>query len=84
MQLFIRWIMPITFVGIGIAILAGWTLEQLPKGTLLRPLLGMVVVLLGVHRFAASRIERRSVQRRYGGGRNRPWENRNDKTGSST
>ena len=64
---------------IGIAILTGSILDKLPNGTLLRPLLGIVVILLGVHRFVAGRIDASAAQRRrFGGERNRPWEGEDD------
>jgi hypothetical protein len=67
--------LPITFVVIGIAIFAGLFLDAIPSQTGLRPILGMVSVMLGVYRFAASRMPTRpSDRRRFGGQRKRPWE----------
>jgi len=69
-----RWILPIAFVAVGIAILAGWMLPQLQGYSGLRLVLGIVALLLGVHRFLASRTGSRGSRRRFGGGRQRPWE----------
>ena len=74
MKLIVRWIMPVAFVIIGIAIMTGVMLPQLPDGTLLRPVMGIVVILLGVHRFAVSRMSVSPRERRYGGDRPRPWD----------
>jgi hypothetical protein len=75
MQFLTRWILPVAFVAIGIAIFSGWLLSEIPKQTYLRPILGAVAVLLGVHRYVASRVGPRAPQRRrYGGERHRPWE----------
>ena len=69
-----HWILPIALVAVGIAILAGWMFPQLPEPSGLRPVLGIVAVLLGVHRFLASRTTSRANRRRFGGERPRPWE----------
>jgi hypothetical protein len=74
MQVFFRWILPITLVGIGIAIFSGLLLRELPAGSGLRLMLGLICALLGVHRFVASRSVRSPGRRRYGGGFHRPWE----------
>ena len=75
MNLITRWVLPIGFTLIGIAILSGVLLTQLPKNTLLRPVMGIVVILLGVHRFVVSRMKVSPRDRRFGGDRTRPWEN---------
>jgi hypothetical protein len=69
-----HWILPIAFVVVGIAILAGWMFPHLPEPSGLRLILGIVTVLLGVHRFVASRTMSRANRRRFGGERQRPWE----------
>ena len=69
-----RWVLPIVILAIGIAIFSGSILPQIPQRTGLRPLLGAVVVLFAVYRFAASRTPRTSDRRRFGGERSRPWE----------
>jgi hypothetical protein len=74
MKLITQWILPLFFVLIGLAILSGYLITQIPDGTLLRPMMGMIVILLGVHRFVASRMKRAPRDRRFGGDRNRPWE----------
>lgn len=66
--------MPIAFVIIGIAIITGLILPQIPDETLLRPVMGIVVVLIGVHRFVVSRMPVAPQERRYGGDRTRPWD----------
>jgi hypothetical protein len=74
MPILTQWILPIAFVAVGIAILAGRMLPQLPETSGLRITLGVVALLLGVHRFLASRTMSRARRRRFGGERERPWE----------
>jgi hypothetical protein len=74
MAILTRWILPIAFVAVGIAILGDWVLPQLPERSGLRLMVGMVALLLGVHRFLASRTTSRTNRRRFGGERPRPWE----------
>jgi hypothetical protein len=74
MTILMQWILPIAFVAVGIAILAGWMFPQLPAMSGLRLVLGIVALLLGVHRFVASRSVSRESRRRFGGERQRPWE----------
>jgi hypothetical protein len=70
-----RWILPIVIIAVGIAIFTGMILPQIPRETGLRPLLGIVVALFGVYRFAAARMPRPDAERRrFGGERMRPWE----------
>jgi hypothetical protein len=69
-----RWILPIALVGIGIAIFAGWIMPDLPGARGFRPMIAMVVILLGIHRFVASRAVRDEKRRRFGGPGPRPWE----------
>ena len=73
MGILTRWILPVAFVAIGIAIFTGWLLPELPNRYGLRIMLGLVALLLGVHRFVASRTVSAS-RRRYGGQRHQPWE----------
>lgn len=68
-----RWILPVGFFVLGILILMGVLLRELPEGTGLRTLMGIVVVLIGLHRFVASRMTK-VERRRYGGSQARPWE----------
>ncbi|MCB1059134.1 MAG: hypothetical protein KDB65_02790 [Calditrichaeota bacterium] len=68
-----RWILPVAFVVIGVMILTGNLLQQIPQGTGLRTVMGIVVILLGVHRFVVSRAPK-SQERRFGGEHRRPWE----------
>lgn len=75
MRLVYRWLLPVAFIGIGIAVLAGLLLPNLPAGTGIRPMVGIVAILLGVHRFVASRTVAHSSRRVYGGERRKPWEN---------
>ncbi|MCB9366863.1 MAG: hypothetical protein H6508_06785 [Calditrichaeota bacterium] len=70
-----RWILPVSFLIIGILILTGDLLQQLPKETGLRPIMGIVVILLGVHRFVVSRTPK-PLDRRFGGEHRRPWEDK--------
>ena len=74
MQVISRWVLPIAMVAVGIAILSGLLLRELPRDTGLRPILGLVAVLLGAHRFVAARSGIRDDDRRFGGERRRPWE----------
>ncbi|MBU0508984.1 hypothetical protein KKH27_09140 [bacterium] len=74
MQVVFRWLLPVVFVGIGSAIWAGLLFPSIPAGTGLRPILGIVTILMGLHRFVASRYGRPSERRRYGGDRPSPWE----------
>lgn len=74
MQILSRWVLPIAFVGIGSAILLGLLFPTIPAASGLRPMLGIVVILMGVHRFAASRHVKPSDQRPYGGERRKLWE----------
>ncbi len=69
-----HWILPIAMVAVGIAILSDLILTNIPPQTWLRPIIGVVVILLGVHRFVASRMMTPDDRRRFGGGRRRPWE----------
>jgi hypothetical protein len=78
MSLLTRWILPLGFSVLGILILSGVILTEIPQGTGLRTLLGVVVILLGVHRFVASRSVKPRTDRRFGGERNRPWEKRSE------
>jgi len=66
--------MPIAFVIIGVAIITGYMLPQLPNGTFLRPVMGFVVVLLGIHRFVVSRTPAAPRDRQFGGDRPKPWD----------
>ncbi len=70
-----RWILPIGFVILGVLILSGVLLKQIPRETGLRPIMGVVVILLGIHRFVVSRTPR-ADRRSYGGEFGRPWERR--------
>jgi hypothetical protein len=74
MRMLSQWILPIAMGAVGIAIFTGLLLRELPDSTGLRPLLGIVTVLLGVHRFVAARMKRDDGERRFGGGVRRPWE----------
>ncbi|MCC6477395.1 hypothetical protein IT157_10115 [bacterium] len=78
MSILVRWILPLAFLVLGVMILSGAILKELPPNTGLRTLLGVVVILLGVHRFVASRSVKVRHDRRFGGHRNRPWESRNE------
>jgi hypothetical protein len=73
MKLLYQWILPVAFIAIGIAIFTGVMLPNLPSGTGLRLMLGLITVMLGIHRFVASRVKL-SDRRPYGGDRTRPWE----------
>jgi len=68
-----RWILPVGFVVLGVLILSGQILTAIPRETGLRPIMGVVVILLGVHRFVVSRSPK-GDRRRYGGDQSRPWE----------
>lgn len=68
--------MPVAFVAIGIAIMTGAMLPQLPEGTMLRPVMGIVVMLIGIHRFVVSRVRAAPRERPFGGDRPRPWDTR--------
>ena|SRR3989339_1307257 len=74
MKLIIGWIMPIAFVIIGVAIMSGILLTRIPDETLLRPVMGVVVILIGIHRFVVSRMPVKPRERRFGGDRPRPWD----------
>lgn len=74
MQVISRWVLPIAMVAVGIAILSGLILRELPAGLGIRPMLGIITVLLGVHRFVAARSAPPRDKRRFGGERRRPWE----------
>lgn len=74
MQILSRWVLPVAFVGIGSAILFGLLFPAIPASTGLRPILGIVVILMGVHRFVASRSAQPRDRRPYGGERRKPWE----------
>lgn len=78
MSLLTRWILPLGFAVLGILILSGVILTEIPPKTGLRTLLGSVVILLGVHRFVVSRSVKPRADRRFGGERNRPWERRSE------
>ena len=78
MNLLARWMLPLAFAVLGILILGGVILTEIPPKTGLRTLLGVVVILLGVHRFVASRSVKVRHDRRFGGERNRPWEKRSE------
>lgn len=69
-----RWVLPIAMIAIGIAILSGALLTNLPGQTALRVMIGVVAILLGIHRFVAARMARPDDRRRFGGERRRPWE----------
>lgn len=71
-----RWLLPVAFVAIGIAVLTGALLPNLPAGTGIRLMVGIVAVLLGVHRYVASRSVAPRARRPYGGERRNPWEDR--------
>jgi uncharacterized membrane protein YfcA len=73
MQIIMRWVVPIVLLAVGIAIFSGGILKQIPSATGLRPLLGIVVILFAIYRFAAVRTPR-APERRFGGERTRPWE----------
>ncbi len=75
MKLIVKWIMPIAFVTIGLAIMTGNMLPQIPDNTLLRPVMGIVVILIGVHRFVVSRMQVTPRERPFGGDHPRPWDN---------
>ncbi|MBL0060004.1 MAG: hypothetical protein IPP40_00490 [bacterium] len=68
-----RWILPLAFVVLGVLILTGTILRQIPRGTGLRAIMGITVILLGIHRFVVSRTQR-GDRRRFGGTHRRPWE----------
>lgn len=68
-----RWILPAAFAVLGVLILTGTLLKELPKGSGLRPIMGVTVILLGIHRFVVSRTPK-GERRRYGGDYGRPWE----------
>jgi hypothetical protein len=76
MNILTRWLLPISMMGIGIAVLMGAILPDLPGLSSLRVMVGLVAILLGVHRFAAVRLARPQgdSRRRYGGEAPRPWE----------
>jgi hypothetical protein len=75
MQVLSRWVLPIAMVAIGIAILSGYLIPNIPGQSGLRMMMGLVAVLLGVFRFFLSRTAAREPkQRRFGGQRRRPWE----------
>ena len=74
MKMIIGWVMPVSFVVIGIAIMTGILFTKIPDGTLLRPVMGLVVILIGIHRFVVSRKSVSPRERRYGGERPRPWD----------
>ena len=68
-----RWILPLAFVVLGVLILTGTILKQIPRETGLRTIMGVTVILLGIHRFVVSRTPR-GDRRRFGGDHSRPWE----------
>ena len=75
MNLINKWLMPAVFVIAGIALCMGWLQPLLGGSVGLRQILGLVVVLFGLQRFALARIQRDTTgRRRFGGGRHRPWE----------
>lgn len=74
MRVLSQWILPIAMGVIGIAIFTGLILRDLPASTGLRPIIGMVAILLGAHRFVVSRIKQSDEERRFGGSSRRPWE----------
>jgi hypothetical protein len=75
MKIVMQWGLPIVMFAIGIAIFTGGILPQIPSGTGLRALLGLVVMLFAIYRFAAARIPPADHRRRrYGGESPRPWE----------
>lgn len=79
MRILMQWVTPTALIAVGVAVLAGWLLPQLPSGLSLRTILGLVLILFGVHRFVASRYSIGSGdRRRYGGERKRPWEGGGD------
>ncbi|MBK6910672.1 MAG: hypothetical protein IPK53_14435 [bacterium] len=73
----VRWLLPLAFVVLGVLILSGTILKQIPRETGLRTIIGVVVILMGVHRFVASRMPR-GEHRRYGGSYRRPWDRQPD------
>ncbi len=74
MSVLLRWVLPIAILAVGIAIFTGALLPQIPRGTGLRTLLGLVVILFAIYRFVAARIPKAPAQRRFGGEIRRPWE----------
>ncbi|MDD5088652.1 MAG: hypothetical protein PHI18_07635 [bacterium] len=74
MQFLSRWVLPVAFVGIGSSILFGFLFPAIPASTGLRPILGIVVILMGVHRFVVSRYVKPHDRRPYGGEHRKPWE----------
>jgi uncharacterized membrane protein YfcA len=76
MQILMKWVAPIAFAAVGIAVYGGLILKAIPGQTGLHQTFGVVIVLFGVYRFVAARIAKRAnPRRRFGGGRSRPWEN---------
>lgn len=73
----VRWLLPIAFVVVGILILTGTILKEIPRETGLRTIMGIVVILIGVHRFVVSRTPR-NEHRRFGGSYRRRWDNPHD------
>ena len=86
MSFILRWLMPAVLVLVGIAVLTGFLLpDNTPTRTLLRPMLGLIVVIVGINRFVAARMTSpTSRRRRFGGERQRPWEDKppDDKPGA--
>ncbi len=74
MSFVLRWVLPIVVFAVGIAIFTGAILPQIPARTGLRALLGIVITLFAVYRFAVARTPRAPAHRRFGGDRTRPWE----------
>ncbi len=74
MSVLLRWVLPIAILAVGIAIFTGALLPPIPRGTGLRTLLGLVMILFAIYRFAAARIPQALSKRRFGGKRYRPWE----------
>jgi hypothetical protein len=78
MQMLNRWLLPIAFVGVGIAVFTGAILRNLPEMGELRLMVGVICILLGIHRFVASRTVKHDPRRPFGGSFHRPWDNRRD------
>lgn len=74
MSALLRWVLPIAILAVGIAIFTGTLLTLIPRGTGLRTLLGLVVILFAIYRFVAARIPQAPSKRRFGGEFRRPWE----------
>ena len=70
-----KWLVPISLVAIGIAVLSGFILKNVPGQGFFRQTFGLVIILIGVYRYFAARIPKVGApRRRFGGVRKRPWE----------